>query len=208
MAVAFLRLHIDGLVVILVIDDCRQDEALRIRAGKPGVTIAAPLHWGAHAIAITQINIVTHADFVAVVNYRRTWHREQDFHLPIQLCGDYCPTAVPTVGGCRGLSASAFPARKRDTCSHALRRSQFPASTRHDCAETTPTGRSHRSEVSEPRYRQSESGLRCAPQYKFAASTGNGTPCGIRGHRPGRSQRLPAIGWPPPTTCGREIFAR
>ncbi len=77
MRIVLLRLHVDGFVVILGIDDDRQVEPLRIGAGKAGVAVAAPLHGRAHAVAVAQVEVVAHADFVAVVNHRRSRQRKQ-----------------------------------------------------------------------------------------------------------------------------------
>ena len=44
---------------------------------KTGVPIRAPLHGGTHAVSVSQINVVPHPDFVAIIDYRRTGQREQ-----------------------------------------------------------------------------------------------------------------------------------
>jgi hypothetical protein len=75
--IALLRVDIDLLVVVLRIDDHRQIELLRIGFGKPGVAVGAPLHRRAHAIAVAEIDVVAHSDFVAVINDGRTGKREQ-----------------------------------------------------------------------------------------------------------------------------------
>ena len=55
------------LVVILRIDDDGQKKSLGICPGETRVAIGAPLHGRANAVAIAEIDIVAHADFVAVV---------------------------------------------------------------------------------------------------------------------------------------------
>ena len=70
MGVVLLRLHIDGFVVIFRISDNRQTEALRISPGKARIAVGAPLHRGPHAVAIPQIDIIAHVNFVAVVQHR------------------------------------------------------------------------------------------------------------------------------------------
>ena len=52
-------------------------ELLWIGQGKAGVAIGAPLHRRPAAVAIAEINVVAHADFVAVVNDRRARHGKE-----------------------------------------------------------------------------------------------------------------------------------
>ena len=75
--IAMLRLHIYGFVVILRVDDHRQVEALRIGAREARVAVARPLHGGAHAIAVAEVEVVSHSDLVAVIDDRRARQREQ-----------------------------------------------------------------------------------------------------------------------------------
>ena len=70
MRVILLGLHIDDFIMIFRINDNGQIELLRIGAGKPGVSIRTPVHGRAYAVAVPQIDIVSHADFVSVVNHR------------------------------------------------------------------------------------------------------------------------------------------
>ena len=44
---------------------------------KPGVAVGAPLHRRAHAVAVAEVDVVAHADLVAVVEDRRAGQREQ-----------------------------------------------------------------------------------------------------------------------------------
>ena len=62
-----LRLHVDDLVAVDRVHDDREIQALRVAAGKPGVAVGRPLHRGAHAVAVTEVDVVAHADLVAVV---------------------------------------------------------------------------------------------------------------------------------------------
>ena len=55
----------------------RQVQSLRIRPRKAGVAIGAPLHRGAHAVAIAEIDVVAHADLIAVIEDGRARQREQ-----------------------------------------------------------------------------------------------------------------------------------
>ena len=75
--VLLLVLDVDRFVVILGIDRDRQIELLRIRLRETGVAVRAPLHRGAAAVAISEIKIVAHPDFVAVVKHRRSRHGEE-----------------------------------------------------------------------------------------------------------------------------------
>ena len=75
--ILLLVLDVDRFVVVLRIDDDRQMQLLRIRFRKTGVAIGRPLHRGAAAIAIAKVNVVAHADLVAVVEHRRSGHGEK-----------------------------------------------------------------------------------------------------------------------------------
>ncbi len=75
--VALLRLHVDSGVVVFRIGDHRQIEALRVGQREPGVTVTAPLHRRAHTVAVAEIDVVAHANLVAVIDYRRPRQREE-----------------------------------------------------------------------------------------------------------------------------------
>ena len=75
--ILLLIFDVDRFVVIFGIDDDRQMQLLRIRQGKTGVTIGTPLHRRPAAVAIAEVNIIAHADLVAVINDRRAGHRHQ-----------------------------------------------------------------------------------------------------------------------------------
>ena len=54
-----------------------QIEPRRIAARKAGIAVRGPLHGRAHAVAVAEIDVVAHADFVAVVENRRAGKGEQ-----------------------------------------------------------------------------------------------------------------------------------
>ncbi len=76
--VLLLRLDVDRFIMVLGIDDHRQKQLLRVGAGEAGVAVGAPLHGRAHAVTVAEIDVVAHADFVAVIDYRRPRQREQE----------------------------------------------------------------------------------------------------------------------------------
>ena len=69
--IALLRFHVDRFVAPDRIHDHGAVEAGRHGRGKSGVAIAVPLHRRADAVAIAEIDVVAHSDFVAVVEDRR-----------------------------------------------------------------------------------------------------------------------------------------
>ena len=75
--VALLRLDVHRLVVVLRIDDDRQVKLLRVGSAEPGVAVGRPLHRRAHPVAVAEVDVVPHADLVAVVEDRRSRQREQ-----------------------------------------------------------------------------------------------------------------------------------
>ena len=77
MRIVLLRLDVDRFVVILRVDVHRQVQPLRIGARKPGVAVAAPLHRRAHAVAVAEVDVVAHPDFVAVIDHGRAGQRKQ-----------------------------------------------------------------------------------------------------------------------------------
>ncbi len=50
---------------------------MRIGARESAVAVRAPLHRRAHAVAVAEIDVVAHAELVAVVDGRRARHRQQ-----------------------------------------------------------------------------------------------------------------------------------
>ena len=148
--VVLLRLDVDRLVVVLGVDDDRQDQPLRVGAREAGVAVGAPLHRRAHAVAVAEVDVVAHPDLVAVVEDRRAGQREeqavQELHLAAVVADQRRQAAAdaevdPHLVG-RG--------RRRGTCSRAPRRSPSPASARRGCAGTAPTGSCRGSAASAP----------------------------------------------------------
>ena len=125
--ILLLVLDVDRFVVILGIDRDRQIELLRIRLRKTGIAIRAPLHRGAAAVAIAEIEIVAHPDLVAVIDDWRAGHGEEEDVQQLDF--------APAVGQQRREAATNAEidarvldrSRKRATCSRALRRSPFRA---------------------------------------------------------------------------------
>ncbi len=77
MLVADLRFHIHRLEAIQRIHHRRQHQLRRVGARETAVAIDRPLHWRAHAIAVAQMDVVAHTDFVAVIQHRRARHGQQ-----------------------------------------------------------------------------------------------------------------------------------
>ncbi len=77
MGIAGLGLDVDRLIAVERVHDRRQHQAGWVGAGEAAVAVDRPLHRGTDAIAIAQVDVVTHADFVAVVHRRGTGHGQQ-----------------------------------------------------------------------------------------------------------------------------------
>src|SRR5690554_5713914 len=81
MRITLLRLDIDGFISIKGPYQYRQGQALGIRARKAPIAIRAPLHRGTDTIPIAKMDVVTHADLVAVIKHGRSRHgQEQAIH--------------------------------------------------------------------------------------------------------------------------------
>ena len=76
--VLLVRFHVDRFIVVFRVDDHREIKPLRVGAGKTGVAVRAPLHRRAHAVAVAEINIVAHADLIAVVDHRGSRQRKEE----------------------------------------------------------------------------------------------------------------------------------
>ncbi len=74
---ARLRFDVDGFVSVDRIHHRRGIEARRVAAREAAVAVRAPLHRRAHAVAVAEIDVVAHADLVAVVDDRRAGERQQ-----------------------------------------------------------------------------------------------------------------------------------
>src|SRR5262249_4994630 len=75
--IALLRLDIYRFVVVFGIEDDGQIKRLRTRSREAGIFIRTPLHRRADTISVAEEDIITHADFIAVIQNRRAWKREQ-----------------------------------------------------------------------------------------------------------------------------------
>ena len=77
MRIALLGLDVDRLKAVQRVHHRRQHQAGRIGLGESAVAVAAPLHRRAHAVAVTQVDVVAHAYLVAVIDHRGARHRQQ-----------------------------------------------------------------------------------------------------------------------------------
>ena len=75
--IALLRFDVNRFVSPHRVHDHGAVQARRRRRGEAGVAVAIPLHWRSHAVAVAEIDVVAHADFVAVVENRRARKRKQ-----------------------------------------------------------------------------------------------------------------------------------
>ncbi len=75
--VSLLRFDVDGLVAVDRVHDRRQEETLGVGAGEAAIAVGGPLHGRAHAVAVAEIEIVAHAELVAVIEHRRAGHGQQ-----------------------------------------------------------------------------------------------------------------------------------
>ena len=75
--IVLLRLHVESFVMRIGVNHNRQVKAVGTRSREAGVSIGAPLHWSANTVSVAKINVVAHADFVAVIDDRRTGEREE-----------------------------------------------------------------------------------------------------------------------------------
>src|SRR5262249_40766912 len=77
MRIAALRLDVYGLEAVKRVHDGGKHQRGGIGARKSTVAIRRPLHRRAHAVAITEMDIVPHSDLVAIVDDWSAWHGEQ-----------------------------------------------------------------------------------------------------------------------------------
>ena len=73
-----LRLDVDRVEAVDRILDRGQEQFLGVGAGEAAVAVRAPLHRRAHAVAVAEIDVVAHADLVAIVEHRRAGHRQDE----------------------------------------------------------------------------------------------------------------------------------
>ena len=151
--VVFLLLHVDGLIVVLVIDNHRQDQPLRIGGREARVAIAAPLHRRAHAVAVAEIDVVAHPDLVAVVDDRGAGQRQQQAIHQLDRAAIVAEQRREPAPDAEVDAHPRFPRVGAIHISRAPPRSPSRASARRDCAGRSPTGRFHQSAASAPRYR-------------------------------------------------------
>ena len=76
--VVLLSLDVDGLVVVLGVDDDREVEPLGVGAREARVAVGAPLERGTDAVTVSEVDVVAHADLVAVVEDGRPPEREEE----------------------------------------------------------------------------------------------------------------------------------
>jgi len=65
--VAELTFDVDGLVAPDGVHDDGKGETGRDGGGEAGVAVGVPLHGGADGVAVAEVDVVAHADLVAVV---------------------------------------------------------------------------------------------------------------------------------------------
>ena len=76
-AVVLLGLHVDSFIAVFRIDDDGEIEPLGVGPGKPSITVCTPLHRGPHTVPVPEVEVVPHADLIAVVEDRGAREREQ-----------------------------------------------------------------------------------------------------------------------------------
>ncbi len=77
MRVAALRFHVHRFIAVQRAHDGRQHELFGVGAREAAVAVGGPLHWRAHAVAVAEVDVVAHADFVAVIHDGRAGHGEE-----------------------------------------------------------------------------------------------------------------------------------
>src|SRR5262245_20671845 len=66
-----LSFDVDGLVSVHGIHDHWAIELGRVGTRETGITIGTPLHRSSNTVAVAEINVVAHSNFVAVIDDRR-----------------------------------------------------------------------------------------------------------------------------------------
>ena len=183
----------------------RQEELLRVGAREAGVAVAAPLHRRAHAVAVAEVDVVAHADLVAVVDDRRAGQREQQARSSARSRRRSLPQQRREAAADAEVDPrAAGRARRRGTCSRAPRRSPSRASARRGCAGTAPTGSCRGSPASAAR--MSMIGKRSSMLQRHEQPRHQRE---VEGHvalvavAEVGDARPRATGWPRPAACGR-----
>ena len=84
---ARLRLDVDRLVAVDRVHDGREVEPLRVGLGEARVPVGAPLHRRPDAVPVAEVDVVAHADLVAVVQHRCTEQGQQQAVHQLDLAG-------------------------------------------------------------------------------------------------------------------------
>ena len=74
---AELGLDVDRLVAVDRVHDRRRVEPGEVGPREARIAVAGPLHRGADAIAVAKVDVVAHADLVAVIDHGRAGKREE-----------------------------------------------------------------------------------------------------------------------------------
>jgi hypothetical protein len=77
MRIAALRFDVDGIESIQRAHHGWQHELFGVGAREAAVSVGRPLHRRAHAVAVAEVDVVAHAEFVAVIDDGRARHRQQ-----------------------------------------------------------------------------------------------------------------------------------
>src|SRR5207244_1342576 len=75
--IMLLRFDIDRFVMVFRVENDRQIKRVRIGARETGIFVRTPLHGRTHAIAVTEEDIVSHADFIAIIQNRSAREGEE-----------------------------------------------------------------------------------------------------------------------------------
>ena len=74
---SFLGLDVDRGEAVDGIGDDRREEPRAVGAREAGVAVARPLHRRPHRVAVAEVDVVAHAELVAVIDDRRAGQRHQ-----------------------------------------------------------------------------------------------------------------------------------
>ena len=178
-----LRFDVDGVEAIDRVGDEWSVEPRRVGARESAVAIPGPLHRRADAVAVAEIDVVAHADLVAVVDDRRARQREeQAVHqldaAPAVLHQRRQPPSDAAVDPHLRIAGVGLVHVVALFVGDHLER-QLVMVTQ----EEAPLARSRGGPASGAGSRRPDADLPAAPPRTFAASAGSGTPCGIRRRR-------------------------